>query len=64
VWFAEPLIAATAQEVRRLIAQAKTVHGIAPLPFQAANFNLFIGSKRAYSNCVFHGDNSKGENDH
>src|SRR5205807_7715303 len=35
-----------------------TVHGIAPLPFQPAKFNLFVRTKRAYPNSVFHGDTS------
>ena len=34
----------------------------APLPFQPAKFDLFVRAKRAYSNNVFHGDTSRGEN--
>src|SRR5205807_4898042 len=38
-----------------------TVHGIAPLPLQAAKFDLFARAKRAYPNYVFHGDTSRAK---
>src|SRR5579872_2238413 len=40
------------------------VHGIAPLPHQAAEFDLFVWAKPAYSNYVFHGDTSRENPQH